>query len=294
MSRPEVSLIIPTFNEGVDVIATIDCLLRHSGGIKQQLIVVDDGSNDMSVAQLNQLARIGKIELVRGQNLGATGARNRGAEIAQADIIGFIDAHCYTPNGWLLPLIETFNAQQDVAALSPVISCTKNLQAKGYGATWKDDELALSWLSEVKHISEVPFIGGAATFVRKSIFNKLSGFDRGIIRWGYEDIEFCIRLWLFGHKIVVVPESIIYHKFRKNFRYDINYRDSIYNKIRLIYLHFDGARLQRLLHHHLRYAGAKESFERLNYDGTALLRKKLKLNRVNSMDAFCDRFKLVC
>lgn len=293
MILPKVSLVIPTHNEGQDVLDTVDCILRHSGHALQQLIVVDDGSTDHSASALKKLAATGKIELHVGQGLGAIGARNKGASMASGDIIGFIDAHCYTPQDWLTPLLTVFVEQPHISALSPVISCTKNLMAKGYGATWIDDELAMHWLGPTEQITDVPFIGGAATFVRKAIFDQLNGFDNGIVQWGYEDIELSIRLWLFGHQVVVVPSSIIYHKFRTKFRYDLDFSDVLYNKLRLIFLHFDGERLRRLWRHHLQYPSAEIGIQRLYHDGSEALRDKLRATRVQSMDSFCDRFGLV-
>lgn len=291
-AKPAVSLVIPTHNEGDDVLATVDCILRNSpAGI--QLIVVDDGSTDHSAARLRGLAEQGQLQLFRGERLGAIGARNKGASMASADIVGFIDAHCYTPRGWLDPLLTTFDHHPDVAALSPVISCTKNLAACGYGATWVDDELAMHWLPFTDRLSDVPFIGGAGTFVRKAVFDSLNGFDDGIVQWGYEDVELSIRLWLFGHRVVVVPESIIYHKFRTHFRYDLDFSEVLYNKLRLIFMHFDGHRLRRLLRHHLQYPSAETGLARLYHDGSEARRDALVAARVQSMDAFCDRFQLV-
>jgi glycosyltransferase involved in cell wall biosynthesis len=293
MNFPTVSVVIPTYNEGHDVLDTVDCILRNSGASLIQLIVVDDGSTDHSASALKRLAKAGKIELYVGDKLGAIGARNQGAAMAKGEIVGFIDAHCYTPSNWLYPLLKVFVEQPHVSALSPVISCTKNLMAKGYGATWVDDELTMHWLGPTDHITDVPFIGGAATFVRRNIFDQLQGFDDGIVQWGYEDIELCIRLWLFGYQIVVVPDSIIYLKFRTKFRYDLDFSDVLYNKLRLIFLHFDGDRLRRLWRHHLQYPSAEIGIQRLYKDGSEGLRDRLRATRVQSMDEFCDRFGLV-
>lgn len=287
-----VSIVIPSHNEGDDVLATVDCILRNSA-VPLQLIVVDDGSTDHSAAKLQQLAEQGLIELARGEQLGAIGARNLGAGMARAPIIGFIDAHCYTPKGWLQPLLGTFAARPALAALSPVIGCTSNLHAKGYGATWRDDELAMHWLPYAAPLQEVPFIGGAATFIRQPVFAALQGFDSGIVQWGYEDVELSIRLWLLGHRLAVVSNSVIYHKFRRHFRYNLDFADVLYNKLRLIFLHFDGDRLRRLLRHHLQYPSAELALARLYRDGSEARRDQLHSRRQQSMDQFCDRFSLV-
>lgn len=294
VEKPDVSLVIPTHNEGLDVLATIDCIRRNSNGYSLQILVVDDRSNDVSAGELERLAARGNIELVKPTRPGAIAARNEGAASAKADIIGFIDAHCYTPSGWLSPLMQRFDEQPEVSALSPVISDTNDLMAKGYGATWLSDELTMMWLPETSKPSPVPFIGGAATFVRKHAFDLVSGFDDGIVQWGFEDVEFSIRLWLFGFRVEVVPQSIIYHKFRRVFRYDIPHIDILYNKLRLIFLHFDGHRLRRLLRHHLQYTDAEYALEKLYNDGSEQYRDKLKQQRNISMDEFCNKFQLVC
>ena len=291
---PAVSIVIPTHNEGLDVLATVDCILRNSGVVPIQLIVVDDRSVDVSADALRRLAAQGLIELVIPIQAGAVAARNAGAKQARAAIIGFIDAHCYTPKNWLEPLLAEFERRPETAALSPVISCTDHLLNKGYGATWVSDELTMSWLPETATTAEVPFIGGAATFVRRAIFEQLSGFDDGIVEWGCEDVELSIRLWLSGYKVVVVPQSTIYHKFRKHYRYTINSTDLLYNKMRMIFVHFDGHRLRRLLRHQLQYPQAEVALQRLYHDGSEARRDYLRKHSALTMDEFCDRFQLVC
>ena len=294
IQQPQVSIVIPTHNEGLDVLATVDCIRRNAGEISQQLIVVDDRSDDVSATELKKLSEQGVIELIYPSQSGAVAARNAGAKCAKADVIGFIDAHCYTPQNWLEPLLMELDRRPEVGALSPVISSTNCLQARGYGATWIDDDLVMSWLPKTDTTADVPFIGGAATFVRRSVFEHVSGFDNGIIEWGCEDVELSIRLWLFGYNIVVVPESTIYHKFRSQYRYSINSTDLLYNKLRMIFLHFDGERLRRLLRHQLQYPFAEIALQRLYNDGSEERRDYLRNNSKISMDAFCDRFQLVC
>lgn len=293
-SMPQVSIVIPTHNEGLDVLATVDCIRRNSSIKPLQLIVVDDRSNDISAVELKKLSAQGKIELIYPQKPGAIAARNAGAKRAIADIIGFIDAHCYTPENWLEPLLREFDRHTELGALSPVISSTDILHAKGYGATWLDDELTMRWLPETDRIKEVPFIGGAGTFVRRSVFNDVAGFDDGMVEWGCEDVEFSIRLWLAGYNIAVVPNSTIYHKFRKHYRYTIKSTDMLYNKLRMIFLHFDGNRLRRLLRHQLQYSGTELALQRLYHDGSEGRRDYLRRQNKLSMNDFCDRFQLVC
>ncbi len=289
-----ISIVIPTLNEGDDVLATVDCILRHSKEHMLQLIVVDDGSTDHSVKMLETLADDGKIELLKTKQLGVARARNEGARLVRGDIVGFIDAHCYVPRYWLDPIFHAFDSDNSISALSPVIGATSDNRARGYGGSWLNEDLTWRWLPGSGHIDDVPFLCGCCTFIRTKVFIALGGFDEGFTRWGYEDTEMSIRLWLHGYRVVVIPNSIVFHKFRQQFPYAVDQVAILFNKLRMIHIHFDGERLRRLLQHNLRHYGAEEGMLLLVDSDSATRREQLKKSNTLSIDSFCDRFKLLC
>jgi GT2 family glycosyltransferase len=59
-------------------------------------------------------------------------------------------------------------------------------------------------------IKEVFWATGASMFVRANVFQKLNGFDDDFFAH-MEEIDLCWRMKNIGHKIFVVPQSIIYH-----------------------------------------------------------------------------------
>ncbi len=106
-----VSAIIPAFNEERTIRAVIDVLLRHPH-IKE-VIVVDDGSTDLTVQQIKKLP-ITVIELK--DNEGKAEAMSVGVSAATSDYIFFCDADVV---GLTLPIIDTL--------IEPVLSGRTNM-----------------------------------------------------------------------------------------------------------------------------------------------------------------------
>lgn len=89
MSKPLVSVIIPTFNRGYCLEESIRSVLQQSF-VDFELIVVDDGSTDNTSALV---ARFPAVKLIRlEKNRGVSFARNRGTVEAQGDCIAFLDS----------------------------------------------------------------------------------------------------------------------------------------------------------------------------------------------------------
>lgn len=105
-----VSVVIPAFN----CAATIrDAVLtaREQTHRPLEIVVVDDGSTDDTLAQLEALRGYDLVVLRNVRNLGGAAARNRGIDAARGEFIAFLDAD----DIWAPTKLE-----QQLAALSSV------------------------------------------------------------------------------------------------------------------------------------------------------------------------------
>jgi glycosyltransferase involved in cell wall biosynthesis len=89
MSKPLVSVIIPTFNRAYCLAESIRSVLDQSF-TDFELIVVDDGSTDRTVQVVREFPDIQLISLEK--NEGVSFARNLGIERAQGDWVAFLDS----------------------------------------------------------------------------------------------------------------------------------------------------------------------------------------------------------
>lgn len=87
---PLVSVVIPCYNAEPFVAAAVDSALGQSGA-RTEVIAVNDGSRDGSLALLTRLAGP-RVQVVDQPNQGASAARNAGLGRAQGDFVQFLDA----------------------------------------------------------------------------------------------------------------------------------------------------------------------------------------------------------
>src|SRR5471032_51895 len=90
MSQPLVSVIIPCFNAAPWLAGTIESALSQTWP-RTEIIIIDDGSTDQSVAVARQFES-GRVRLLSQENAGAGMARNAGIAIAQGDFMQYLDA----------------------------------------------------------------------------------------------------------------------------------------------------------------------------------------------------------
>lgn len=90
------SLVLPCFNEGATIERTVRAVAAwfQKAGIDGEIIVVDDGSTDESAVIVQALQRSFPFlkVLLHERNQGYGGAVTAGLDVAQGDIIGFMDS----------------------------------------------------------------------------------------------------------------------------------------------------------------------------------------------------------
>jgi glycosyltransferase involved in cell wall biosynthesis len=245
MSKP-VSIVIPTLNEGTNLRKTIQSL-QDTAFCDYEIIVVDngstDGSSDFIEAEINDPG----IRLLRTERLGAARARNYGADAAIGAFLIFVDAHVLFPVNWVSDLTKNLDGC-DVAIAAPVLSTWGNPAAKGYGFRWKNARLDIEWLlQQGSETYGVPMVGSGCMAIRRNIFHEIGGFDSGMITYGCEDSEICIRAWLLGYKVLLAPGIEVSHYFRSSHPYEVKWRDVIHNGLRAAFSHFSFERTEKVV-----------------------------------------------
>lgn len=86
-----VSVLIPCFNAESRVALAIESALRQTYR-KLEVVVLDDGSTDGSLREIQRFASLGNFRFETGPNRGGSAARNRLIELASGEYIQFLDA----------------------------------------------------------------------------------------------------------------------------------------------------------------------------------------------------------
>jgi glycosyltransferase involved in cell wall biosynthesis len=149
MSRPTVSVLIPCYNAEKHIGDTLESVFRQTWPAIE-VIVVDDGSEDGSVAEIERFKTQG-VQLIRQENRGAGAARNRAYCASNGDFIQFLDAD---------DLIDPKKIERQMARIADRPRCVASAEWGRFHNSptetrfdpepvWRDldplDWLALSW-----------------------------------------------------------------------------------------------------------------------------------------------------
>lgn len=85
-----ISVVIPLYNKEKQIAHTLQSVFKQTFQ-DFEVVVVDDGSTDSSVAEVEKFSD-SRIRLIHQKNAGVAAARNRGIEEAKGDLIAFLDA----------------------------------------------------------------------------------------------------------------------------------------------------------------------------------------------------------
>ncbi|MBD2089967.1 glycosyltransferase [Microcoleus sp. FACHB-1515] len=288
-SFEKISVIVPVRNEAPTLRSTVE-QLQATLPDESEIIVVDDDSTDGGA---DTLPVSDSVRLLKAQQLGVARARNWGAAHATGDVLVFSDAHVNPVPRWWEPLLAALD-HPNVGAVGPVISSIANPQNRGYGYRFKDARLNTEWMSRQGYQPyPVPMLCGCFLAMPRITFELVGGFDAGMTCWGSEDSELCVRLWLLGYELLVVPQAEAAHLFRRKHPYAVDRKLTIYNSLRLIFAHFSGERLTRVLTCFKEDGDFAIALARLADSDIWQQRDRLIAQRIRTDDWFCDRFDMM-
>ncbi len=221
-----VSIIIPNYN-GEEILKknlpkVFDSISLYKGG-KTEVIVIDDCSVDNSINVLKNLEikmlsshpNI-KFKIIKNaKNLGFASNVNKAVKSANGNILVLLNTDAFPKNDFLNPLIKHFTDPNifAVGCMDESLESGKTiLRGRGIGS-WKRGFLVHS-RGEVDRTNTLWVNGGSGAF-RKSIWEKLGGFDSIYNPFYWEDIDLSYRALKSGYKIVFEPNSIVVHEHEK-------------------------------------------------------------------------------
>jgi GT2 family glycosyltransferase len=240
------SILIAAHNEGELLWRTVSACHDAAKNLPAEIVVVDDGSTDDSIA--NAKDRFDDLRIFGfGNRLGPSPTKDRAARESTGDTLIFLDAHCKPEPGSLERLVEDVERLQGKAIVTPTIApldteLWENRREElghGYGVELENFQwqwLPIDRMRPNNDFLESPSLIGCCLAVSRELYHKLWGFDPDMYGWGVEDVDFGVKSWIMGHPVLHDPKPIVGHRFQKAFTtYAVSEHFIIANRLRMAY-----------------------------------------------------------
>lgn len=185
------------------------------------IVVVDDASTDSSIGYINHFAsgiRHKNIQikiLENKKNLGFAATVNKGVKEANGDIIVLLNSDVIPEKDFLEPLLKHFTDEK-VFAVGCVDKSLENSKTvlRGRGTGRFEKGFLVHARGEINNTNTLWVNGGSGAF-RKSMWDRLSGFNSLYKPFYWEDIDLSYRALKSGYEILFEPKSIVIHEHEK-------------------------------------------------------------------------------
>lgn len=192
-----ISVIITCYNLGAYL---MEALASIPAGC--EVIVVDDGSTDSDTVQVLNGLDTERFTVVRQANTGLAKARNNGIRMAKGPYIVPLDADNRLRPAMVERGVQVLDSRSDVDIV--------------YGDAYYFGDEEKRWVVgdyDFKLLVERNRIDACACF-RKSMWERLGGYDEHMPVMGYEDWDFWLRASVQGATFHYVPEILFDYRLR--------------------------------------------------------------------------------
>jgi cellulose synthase/poly-beta-1,6-N-acetylglucosamine synthase-like glycosyltransferase len=211
---PSVAIVVPCFNEEHTVAATISSLLKLDyPAEKFEIIVVDDGSIDDTLAVAQGFEHDSRVRVYHKENGGKHTAMNLALEKTNATLIGCLDADSVVASQAMLRIAEVFTSPE-VAAVTPGILIKKPETLLQH---MQDAEYRLSVFNRftLATLGSAFITPGPFSIFRTSVVRETGGWRHG---HSCEDMEMALRMQDAGYLIGNAPGAVVYTGTPRNVR----------------------------------------------------------------------------
>lgn len=183
-----ISVIIPTFNEADNIRPLVEAVRTYGGQAVTQILVIDGGSSDQTVA----LAQQAGATVRRSPASGRAAQMNYGASIATGEVLYFVHADVQLNPAFAADITEAVRA---------------GYEAGCYRFRFNSDKPMLRFNSYGTRFEGLMSRGGDQTlFITRSLFDRLGGFNERYVIM--EDFDIIVRIRQVA-RFRIIPKDVL-------------------------------------------------------------------------------------
>ena len=212
-SVPSVTVVVCTRNRADGLRAALTSLTRlDTGGLRADLLVIDNGSTDRTAAVVDEVAAASPIPVRRAfePTPGVAVARQRGVEEATGDWIASFDDDQRAEPDWLVRLMAAARERDAKFVGGRVVLALPGEHANRSLAPFTRMLLGASVdLPTARPYDRKTTPGAGNMLVHREVFERVGRFDETLTRG--EDTDIYMRAVAAGYRAWYTPDAVVHH-----------------------------------------------------------------------------------
>lgn len=200
----KVSIIIPCYNHGKYIQEAIVSVEQNAENLSYEIIIINDGSTDeFTISKLEELKLKG-YTVIQQENLGLATARNNGIIASSGEYVIPLDSDNILHKNYLTKAIQILDKNSGIDIV--------------YGNRMyfgKEEGLRSIGEFSFSRIIRYNYIDACAVF-RRTLWEKLGGYDPNMPAMGHEDWEFWLHSYLSGANFYYLDDICFYYRVLPN------------------------------------------------------------------------------
>lgn len=201
---PKISIIIPCYNHGQfinEAIASVEGCVEKD---LFEILIVNDGSTDAyTIEQLTKLSTEG-YNVIDQKNLGLGAARNNAIKQAKGEYILPLDSDNKIRPEYIYESIEVLDGKKHIGVVYGDAICFEKSSNRIVAGEFNLQKLMIE-----------NYIDACAVY-RKSIWERVGGYDEHMPAMGMEDWDFWLNVALHGYQFHYIPEILFEYRVAEN------------------------------------------------------------------------------
>ncbi len=231
----DLSIIIVNWNVSDYLDRCLRSIEENVRGVTYEVIVVDNASDDGSVAMVSE-KHTDVAVIANRSNAGFCRGNNQGLEASQGENFILLNPDTEVRSGAMEAMVKFLREHPGVGVVGPKILSPDDLYMPNgsmFPSVWRELYRSFGFHHLIKQRyerdefgrddldveAEVDVVCGACLMGRRKVFEKIGGLDEKLFMY-FDETDFCRRVKEAGWKVWYVPEARIFHHWMKSVRRD--------------------------------------------------------------------------
>ncbi len=222
----DLSIIILAWNSKDFLQRCLDSISARD--IEYEIIVIDNASSDDTIQMIEK--EYPDVTFIKNDKNMGLPARNQGLSVAKGKYILLLDVDTIVQPDSIDTLVSYLDRNPDIGLVAARLTdkdgtlqytCHKFPTVISKILRRTQFNWAKKFIYKVEYrnwdhntIREVDYVTGACQMIRREAYSKVGPIDSNII-YGPEDVDYCLRVWQSGYKVVYNPNAVIIHAERR-------------------------------------------------------------------------------